>query len=365
MKIFIQLFILFISGIFTSVYPQNNLKTELKDFDFVVHEIEHNYSGYAFKVKGDNKRKYRNLKKSLRKQIIKENRNGVDAASELVGWFNDLHFSLGSVDFHSGNYMTKKHKDYSLLIKDYNPQFVASKVTDKTFLIRIPHYAHTDSVKNFIDGAVNQFKQSGCKNLIIDERKNPGGSSDMFMPLVYLAADHCGQFYSYKWLNTKDNRNFIDTSWREEYPELTQKIVAQMDASKDKYVVMDNDSLYTIDSINTSPLPENIAVIIDNNVASSGEFLIVFLNACSNRFKVYGKENTIGCLDFANAKRMILPSRRGGMNVPVTCPVFDNFIDNTGIAPEVIIPLDYPEQLTDNIDSWVIWTAKDMESNSR
>ena len=32
-----------------------------------------------------------------------------------------------------------------------------------------------------------------------------------------------------------------------------------------------------------------------------------------------------------------------------------------GHKPDVIIPLPYPEQLTDNIDPWVLWVAKKMK----
>jgi hypothetical protein len=34
---------------------------------------------------------------------------------------------------------------------------------------------------------------------------------------------------------------------------------------------------------------------------------------------------------------------------------------NPGFKPDVMIPLPYPEQLTDNIDSWVLWVAKKMK----
>ena len=32
-----------------------------------------------------------------------------------------------------------------------------------------------------------------------------------------------------------------------------------------------------------------------------------------------------------------------------------------GHKPDVIIPLPYPKQLTDNIDSWVLWVAKQLK----
>ncbi|MBR1627160.1 MAG: hypothetical protein IJ681_08465 [Bacteroidales bacterium] len=360
----IIVFLYIVAGYSLCSYAQNDIKTELKDFDFVVYETEHNYSGFDFKINKNNIKEYKALKKKLRKQVKNSERSGVEVSAELVGFFNDYHFSLGNNEIHSSVYMTKPHANYKDKMKEYNPQFVFGKVTDKTFFVRMPHYDYQDSVLSFANKAVEEFKKSGCDNIIIDERGNPGGSDRMFHPFVYLIADHKGSFYSYKWLNTKDNRNFIDTSWRDNYGELAERLVSQMDATDDKYIVLDNDSLYVIDSINTDAKPFKAAVIIDGCVASSGEFLIVFLRACSNRFKVYGQEPTLGCLDFANAKRMRLPSRRAGINIPVSCPIFDNFIDDTGITPDVRIPLPLPDTLTDNIDSWLKWVARDMENNT-
>ena len=36
-------------------------------------------------------------------------------------------------------------------------------------------------------------------------------------------------------------------------------------------------------------------------------------------------------------------------------------VDPTGIAPDVHIDLPYPKRLTDNIDEWVQWVAKDLK----
>ena len=38
-----------------------------------------------------------------------------------------------------------------------------------------------------------------------------------------------------------------------------------------------------------------------------------------------------------------------------------DFSEGVGITPDVIIPLPYPRKLTDNIDEWVLWVAKDLE----
>ena len=42
------------------------------------------------------------------------------------------------------------------------------------------------------------------------------------------------------------------------------------------------------------------ALIIDNGVASSGEQMVRSIKATSDRTTVYGRDNTLGCLDFSN-----------------------------------------------------------------
>lgn len=40
-------------------------------------------------------------------------------------------------------------------------------------------------------------------------------------------------------------------------------------------------------------------------------------------------------------------------------------IDAAGIAPDVRIPLPLPEELTDNVDTWVCWVADDLKSEMK
>lgn len=44
-----------------------------------------------------------------------------------------------------------------------------------------------------------------------------------------------------------------------------------------------------------------------------------------------------------------------------SCRLPDKGIDQTGIAPDVRIPLPLPETLTDNVDTWTLWVAKELE----
>ena len=105
------------------------------------------------------------------------------------------------------------------------------------------------------------------------------------------------------------------------------------------------------------------ALIIDNHVASSGESIVRLVKSCSARTTVYGKDNTIGALDFANLSSIVLPHCQLSLHVPMsrTIGLPENSIDKNGIAPDVRIDLPLPARLTDNIDEWVIWVAEQLE----
>jgi hypothetical protein len=104
------------------------------------------------------------------------------------------------------------------------------------------------------------------------------------------------------------------------------------------------------------------AIIIDNNSASAGESPVRFIrNHSKSHAKVYGRDRTMGCEQSGNCNDILLPHSNIYLTYPMT--VDDTFEKtckerNPGYSPDVIIPLPYPEQLTGNIDSWVLWVAK-------
>jgi hypothetical protein len=107
------------------------------------------------------------------------------------------------------------------------------------------------------------------------------------------------------------------------------------------------------------------AIIIDNYTASAGESPVRWIREYpKSRVKVYGRERTNGCDQTGNINTLRLPHSDISLTYPMT--VDDIFMQlctekNPGHKPDVIIPLPYPEQLTDNIDSWVLWVAKKMK----
>ena len=113
------------------------------------------------------------------------------------------------------------------------------------------------------------------------------------------------------------------------------------------------------------PMVRKGAIIIDGYSASAAETPVRFVhNHSKTHAKVYGRDNTLGCEQTGNCHEVRLPHSHITMRYPTT--VDDTFekqcrLRNPGYKPDVIIPLDYPKQLTDNIDEWVLWVAKDLK----
>lgn len=135
-----------------------------------------------------------------------------------------------------------------------------------------------------------------------------------------------------------------------------------MKKSQDAFVAMTPRQVdIAYDTI--SPLPRRAALMIDGQVASAGEQMVLNLRSCSQRTTIYGRDNTKGCLDYSNCRGVNLPQSGITLYIPMTrsCRLPDNGVDRTGIAPDVRIPLPLPETLTDNVDTWTLWVAKELE----
>ena len=101
----------------------------------------------------------------------------------------------------------------------------------------------------------------------------------------------------------------------------------------------------------------------DNHVGSSGEGCVLKAKVCSNRTTVYGRDNTAGCIDYANIYYVTVPNCKLYLQVPMSREIGlpETAIDPTGIAPDVRIELPLPKTLTDNVDEWVTWVAEHLE----
>lgn len=99
-------------------------------------------------------------------------------------------------------------------------------------------------------------------------------------------------------------------------------------------------------------------------MASAAEQFLILAKQCSNRVTIFGIDNTLGAIDYSNLMLFYLPCSPISCYIPTSrtigIGVTTNGIDGVGIVPDVRIPVYYPTELTDNVDSWVHWVKETM-----
>lgn len=334
------------------------------DFDSVVYVVENGYAPFKFKVTDENRKEYESLKRSLVKDIKEQKRSWQDAVCAYIGWFGDHHFRVEGDEeiYELYKKYGRQYIDYFSLISEYCPDFMSCKVDEDTWLIRVPSFWKTE---DWVRESVNEYVASKCPNLIVDIRGNDGGSDKNFSPLLNLLYDGLkkptdGIVDRLSPLNIKllKEAGMTDEDFKEYgYP------IDDPNAPEYFIRIPDGDIL-EFDSISISPLPLRAAVIIDNWNASSAEEFLLEIKASNERTRIYGKDNTSGCVDSGNCIYYHPSNKLLSICYP-TCysPRYEKgtCIDPTGIAPDIRIPLPYPDTLTDNIDEWVIWVAGDLK----
>ena len=355
-KIILSL-ILALAAQFSLAAVPDSLKRDLEDYDYLVSFVEENYAPFDAIMQKGYKREYKALKKQLRKQLRKGESNLEKAVGEYVFWFFsqfDGHLSLETMAFQL-DYVCKVIPRYDLMM-NYAPKPVSCRVDSCTWLIRVPTCEEEVLKHEWAKNAAQQYIESGCDNLIIDVRGNMGGDASVWKPYYDMLYDHAGKDIVVWFRNTKENLTVSERYVPDE------DFVERCNSSKEKLVLwaaMTNKS-------ERKPLirPKRAAILIDRLSCSAGESIVSYVKNNSNRAKVYGKENTWGASETGNINTTLLPNSKMPLSYP-TCvhSSFYNkiFIGAAGLTPDIIIPLDYPKQLTDNIDEWVLWVAEDLK----
>ena len=330
------------------------------DFEFAVRQIEENYAGYPSQVTDANRADYRSLRERLRGEV-RRGRPGYEAAGELFGWFGDRHLRAGD---YSEPYL-RPRADYSAM--EYAPQRTACRVDAQTYLIRVPSFAFDESEMDWTAQAVESYRASGCENLIVDIRGNGGGRDQAYRPLLRLLYDRPGAVDNVEIRVSEAHTAFLreavagaggDLDW-------LLPVLDSMQTGRAAFVPFPGDGELRFDTV--TPLPRRVAILVDGNVASSAEQFVLDSRACSSRTVVYGRDNTLGCLDFSNIRRADLPGSKVTCWVPMTRSLrvaAGRGIDAEGIAPDVRIPLPLPARLADNVDEWVVWVAAQLKTRS-
>lgn len=334
-------------------YADLLLKNALEDFDFAVLNLEKNYAGFEFKVTDENSAQWEEAKKELRELVACGGNSPQEIISDLCSWFRDYHlsctFRYGSDRFHF------KPRYYTEI--KYRPSKISTRVNKDTWLLRFPTWNGDEIYERWVSDAILEYKESGCKNLIVDLRGNSGGNDSQYQPLLSLLYKKVGKTDAMYMRNTKDNRERTRNDLNRD--EFWCGLMDKAESDSAEYTL-----LFTQEEIKMHKdpqRPKKTAVLFDQLTASSAEQLLIELRAVAPDVKFFSKDNTMGCIDISNVRKASLLHAPNSLCIPVTVSqrVIEkrNQIDGIGIKPDVRITLPLPEQLTDNIDTWVEWVS--------
>lgn len=348
----------------------DSLKRDMEDYDYLVSFVEKNYAPFDAIMQKGYKREYKAMKKQLRKQLSNGKVGLEKAASDYALWFYsqfDHHILLESDTFAIAAQIQANEaiiKLDSTLVTNPGtfkiaPMPVSCKVDSLTWLIRIP--SCEPEFYNSTMNALQQFLASECENLIIDIRWNGGGSDNVWEGYYDLLYDHPSQ-PEVGWIrNTPKNLLF-----RKSMPsnDFNRQLIEKCETSKDKFV----KQWETDGNLERQPSSriKRAAILINFATASAAESLVQFAKKHSDRAKVYGIGKTAGCDLTGDCRTELLPNSKLGVLYATTIDSGfyekDFSSEGLGIHPDVILPLPMERKLTDNIDEWVLWVAKDLKN---
>ena len=350
----------------------DSLKKDLEDYDYLVSFVEKNYAPFDAIMQKGYKLEYKALKKQIREQLCKGNSSLGKATSDYVMWFYrqfDRHLELETKEFQMAEgYMMSEaiiKLDSTILTNsefEYDPKPVSCKVDSLTWLIRVP--SCNSDYHEWAIKALQQFNESNCQNLINDVRGNGGGSDGMWNRYYDMLYDHPNKPYISWFRNTPENTNqwkLFTMKWQPS-DERTRNFVEKCEKSKKKFMKWGEESNDTGRKPTTRI--RRAATLIDMTTASAAESIAEFAKRHSDRAKVYGKGNTMGCELTGNCREGVLPNSKIKLSYATTVDsgfYEKDFSQGLGIVPDVIIPLPMARKFTDNIDEWVLWVAEDLK----
>lgn len=333
----------------------------LESYEFAIKELEQNYAGFPWVVTEDRRPEYEKVKQEYRDSIASGLMYGPDGISEMCYFMQDYH--LGCTYRIWSKRFPLKWPDYSRQMKVYDPKPLARKINEKTFLLRFPTCQGDDEYVKWTRQAVDQYRRSGCEQLIVDIRGNGGGADWQYYPIFQLLYLQPGKTHGMLLRNTKDNRDRWQP-WIKDNEELKAVMDSAAAHSSEPFFAMTEEySILKEDHVDPRR-PQKTAIIIDRSVGSSGEQLLLDVKAVAPDVRLYGRDNTLGCIDISNVTAVRLPHVPNTIHIPTTVSYRvvngEGLIDGKGIEPDVRISLPLPDTLSDNVDSWVRWVAENM-----
>ena len=346
------------------VQPDSICKA-FETFDYCVDANERNNAIFPVLMHNGFEAEYKAMKDSLLSRLMQDKINIDEAVGRYVFWFYknfDRHTNCTSEFF--WKLQKEVLVDYPTLIPKYAPEPVGCKVDKDTYLLRLPSCMGEVPTWDWLEKKDQEFKLSGCKYLILDLRGNGGGGDEYSTLFTAFMCDGSGQkdlpsYYQNGMENYWHLKDYCKGAPGSYYDQVMEEALRTGEGSLiNWFTIKKRTDPYT-------PLVRKGAIIIDNGTASAAETPVQMVrNFSLSHAKVYGRERTMGCEQTGNCNTISLPHTNITLTYPMT--VDEEFEKgclerNPGYKPDVIIPLPYPKQLTDNIDEWVLWVAKKMK----
>lgn len=225
-------------------------------------------------------------------------------------------------------------------------EFFIRRLSAKTIWLRVPNF-HDDNAAVLSKLLKDNAQALGStRNLIIDARRNGGGSDVVYGPLMpYL---YTRPIYSIgmEMRASADNvtlRRAVADRLRKnpEGLESAKELDAQnliMEKHPGSYVQTDSRPFSILNLGEALQYPKRVVVLIDLAGSSGEEFLLAARQ--SGKVTLMGQQNSRGVLDFANVVSMPSPTGRFELQWATSRSLRlpEDPVDNGGIKPDVRIP---------------------------
>lgn len=202
----------------------------------------------------------------------------------------------------------------------YNRKAEFRKLTDKSFLIRIPENSYENVTR--VDSLAKLYKDDieKTETLIIDVRNNDGGTVSAYYPLlpfIYTnpiktvnASLYCspGGIKDYE---QSFNDYMISPKVDSNVAALYRKTLVEMKAKPGIFILYPGD---TIKYDNIKEYPKNVAIITNHGTLSAAELMLLDFRQ-SKKVKLFG-ENSGGAVDHLDYYHVMSPSKKYWLYIP-------------------------------------------------
>ncbi|OZI07886.1 hypothetical protein BWI93_12140 [Siphonobacter sp. BAB-5385] len=237
--------------------------------------------------------------------------------------------------------------------------FYFKKLSEKTSILRLPsfEYQHLETISQLLTKHTSLLESS--KNLIIDLRGNPGGTTDAYQKLLPYISGKFIRHTTAEFLATQTYITNLETYKKSlDKQTSTQGIDQQIQTLKANLGSFVNFSKTGqpayVDTLTLAPKsPQQIIILANKGTGSSAEYFL-FIAKQSKKVKVLGTPS-YGALDYGNAYlidfgcppyQLFMPTYRA-LRLP------DYPIDTIGIQPDVY--------LDQSIKDWVAFAVDYLE----